>query len=477
MRTFHRYLVLISLSAAIALATGCKSSQNPADTNQVQDQNPSQDPAAANVAPISNASYDQGAPSSGSYATPSSNSSPDQYPSAQYGGGDNNNPDYSNNNDGYDQPVEYADQAPPPLPEYDQPPCPGDGYIWTPGYWNYGSDGYYWVPGAWVYAPYQGALWTPGYWSYDRNRYGWHRGYWGRHIGYYGGINYGFGYVGYGYQGGYWNGDQFAYNRTVNNVNTTVVRNVYNYRIVNNNTTVNRVSYNGPGGVQVRPRPAEIAAVREQRTPPMSSQLQQVQAAKADRGNFAAVNQGRPQMAAMTKPLPADHNIRPPAPVAMRNQTMRAANAPRAGQSTAQPQPQPRVSEPADRGRPGMSAQPAPRQQQPVPQEQHRPAAVQQSARPQPAPERQAPAQHAQPAPERQEPAPQRPMQEQRPAPVQHPQQLPPAQERSVPQHEAPAPEHQAAPPKHEQAPAQKPAPQHKPAPEPKQDEKDKRPQ
>ena len=28
-----------------------------------------------------------------------------------------------------------VDIAPPPLPVYDQPPIPGDGYIWTPGYW------------------------------------------------------------------------------------------------------------------------------------------------------------------------------------------------------------------------------------------------------------------------------------------------------------------------------------------------------
>ena len=155
--------------------------------------------------------------------------------------------DQSGDYDSYDQPVEYAPQAPPPLPQYDQPPCPGDGYIWTPGYWDYASQGYYWVPGAWVYAPYQGALWTPGYWGYDRGRYGWHRGYWGRHIGYYGGINYGFGYVGFGYQGGYWHGNQFDYNRSVNNVNTTVVHNVYNY------TGCQQHHHDKPGELQ-RPR-------------------------------------------------------------------------------------------------------------------------------------------------------------------------------------------------------------------------------
>src|SRR5882757_7148519 len=55
--------------------------------------------------------------------------------------------------------------APPALPVYEQPLCPGDGYIWTPGYWAYGDEGYYWVPGTWVLAPQPGYLWTPGYWG------------------------------------------------------------------------------------------------------------------------------------------------------------------------------------------------------------------------------------------------------------------------------------------------------------------------
>ena len=42
--------------------------------------------------------------------------------------------------------------APPKLHVYEQPICPGDGYIWTPGYWAYDDD-YYWVPGEWVMAP------------------------------------------------------------------------------------------------------------------------------------------------------------------------------------------------------------------------------------------------------------------------------------------------------------------------------------
>ena len=40
--------------------------------------------------------------------------------------------------------------APPVIPVYAQPPCPTEGYLWTPGYWAYGAAGYYWVPGVWV---------------------------------------------------------------------------------------------------------------------------------------------------------------------------------------------------------------------------------------------------------------------------------------------------------------------------------------
>ena len=105
------------------------------------------------------------------------------------------------------QPEDSAPQPPPSLPDYDQPPCPGDGYIWAPGYWYYAPAGYYWVPGAWVAAPFTGALWTPGYWAFARGRYNYFHGYWGPHIGFYGGVNYGYGYTGYGYRGGYWQGN------------------------------------------------------------------------------------------------------------------------------------------------------------------------------------------------------------------------------------------------------------------------------
>lgn len=57
--------------------------------------------------------------------------------------------------------------APPAIPVYTQPVCPGEGYIWTPGYWAWDPDfdDYYWVPGTWVEPPEVGFLWTPGYWD------------------------------------------------------------------------------------------------------------------------------------------------------------------------------------------------------------------------------------------------------------------------------------------------------------------------
>jgi WXXGXW repeat (2 copies) len=61
-----------------------------------------------------------------------------------------------------------ANIPPPPLPVYDQPPIPGPGYLWTPGYWDWSDDAddYYWVPGTWVEPPEPGYLWTPGYWRF-----------------------------------------------------------------------------------------------------------------------------------------------------------------------------------------------------------------------------------------------------------------------------------------------------------------------
>ena len=193
--------------------------------------------------------------------------------------------------------------GPPALPVYAQPLCPGPGYIWTPGYWAYDpADGYYWVPGTWVLPPEPGFLWTPGYWGWSGGLFMWHAGYWGLHVGFYGGINYGFGYTGVGYAGGYWRGGAFFYNRSVNNINVVNIRNVYTHEVIHN-ASVTRVAYSGgPGGIAARPTAAEMTAEHERHIEATSVQQQHQSLARQDRSQFASVNHGKPSVAASARP-------------------------------------------------------------------------------------------------------------------------------------------------------------------------------
>jgi hypothetical protein len=311
------------------------------------------------------------------------------------------------------EPPVYTEQPPPPLPDYQQPPDPGENYYWTPGYWNYEGAGYYWVPGAWVVAPFTGALWTPPYWNYEGARYRLHPGYWASHVGYYGGINYGFGYVGRGYYGGYWNNGKLYYNRSVTNVNINVVHNVYNASVpVPSNS--NRISYNGgKGGLNTRPVPAEMAVLQERRTPPVAAQVQHSRDSAASRQQFAAENRNRPAELVARQPLPA--------------------------------------ARPVEAQRPLQAQRPAP--QRPEPQQPQRAQAI----RPEP------------PRPEPQRPEPQRqeqPRPENRPTPFARPQQPASRPEPARPQ-VAPQPAVRPEPPRPQAAPAarselQRPEPEHK---------------
>jgi YXWGXW repeat-containing protein len=205
--------------------------------------------------------------------------------------------------------------APPPLVVYDQPPCPEPGLMWTPGYWGYGPDGYYWVPGAWVPAPYTGALWTPGYWGWSTGFYMWHPGYWGPHVGYYGGVNYGFGYMGIGFVGGAWHGGAFAYNTAVVHVNTVVIHNTYIDRtVVERNTIVNdrHVAFSGgPGGINHAPSADERMAMSEHHLAPTSFQTQHANSAMGDHNAYFRNNGGRPQNTAVSRPLASENHPAP----------------------------------------------------------------------------------------------------------------------------------------------------------------------
>jgi hypothetical protein len=371
--------------------------------------------------------------------------------------------------------------APPILPVYVQPPCPEPGLMWTPGYWAYDYDngGYYWVPGAWVPAPYEGALWTPPFWGWESGVYMFHPGYWGMHVGYYGGVNYGFGYMGVGFVGGEWHGRDFAYNTAVVNVNRTVIHNTYiNTTVVHETTIVNNnhIAYSGgPNGIHHDPGPEERVAMHEQHLAPTQYQQQHIQQARTERSNFFNANHGHPQQLALARPLPAAHYNPPAAGANMRgNAGGRPADVNGNAGANARPggfngnanggvnarpgnvnggnagaRGEYRPAAPANQpsARPAPESRPAPQQQyRPEPQQQQRPEA-------RPAPEsRPAPQQQYRPEPQQQyRPAPQ-PRPESRPAPQQQPRQeyrpapQPRPESRPAPQQSRPEPRPESHP-------------------------------
>ena len=248
--------------------------------------------------------------------------------------------------------------APPPLQVYDQPPCPDDGYIWTPGYWAYGDNAYYWVPGAWVQPPEVGVFWTPPYWGWDDSAYVFYPGYWGQNVGYYGGNNYGYGYGGHGYGGGRWQGGHFSYNTAVNNVSSAHVQSTYADRTAMNNKT-SKVSYNGgKGGVQVQPTAQERQFANARRTQTATSAQQSpVRTASQVQPNPAnAPFTGEPVKPAVT-PQPKEVNPQPAA--IFHPQPQAQQQAPQQQQPPPQPKAEPR-QEPAQAQQPVRQQQPPP---------------------------------------------------------------------------------------------------------------------
>lgn len=186
--------------------------------------------------------------------------------------------------------------APPELPDYSQPPCPTDGYLWSPGYWAYGSDGYYWVPGVWVAAPQVGFLWTPGYWGFGDGGYFWNGGYWGPTVGFYGGVCYGYGYGGSGFYGGRWDGGHFQYNTAAWHVGGGIHNTYVDKTVIHN--TGSHTSFNGKGGITRQPNASEQAAAKEDHVKPNAAQQSHEQKAIANKNQRATANGGHPSTTA-----------------------------------------------------------------------------------------------------------------------------------------------------------------------------------
>jgi len=192
--------------------------------------------------------------------------------------------------------------APPILPIYAQPPLPTDGYVWIPGFWHWSQvAGYYWVPGTWVLPPSPDQLWTPPYWAWADGAYLFHAGYWGAQVGYYGGVNYGYGYFGSGYQGGRWEGKEFVYNRAVTNVGKINVAHVYQQKVAGTNNA--RTSYaGGTGGLRSEPTAEERSAEHDAHAPATAEQTKHIAAAAGSPALAASRNKGRPAVAATSHP-------------------------------------------------------------------------------------------------------------------------------------------------------------------------------
>ena len=401
-------LIGVAMGLAIALGTtGCHKTAQPAPSTAV-DQN-SADPADANsvsgnasatgaaqqpVQVLGERAQNQGQQQGEDYSQQQAAPIVRQAPAASQQQATSSGTYASTNNNADDQLSQQQAEAlyasdlsdaeakdpPPPLPDYEQPPAPGPDYLWTPGYWAWNSGGYYWVPGNWVSAPYQGALWTPGYWGFFGGHYRFHHGYWGLHIGYYGGVDYGYGYVGHGYYGGYWNHDHFFYNTTITRVNVNVIRNVYVHPVVVNNVIItgrigNRVSFNGGrGGLVVQPLPSELHVLQERRLPPMAAQEQIRRDAAQNRQQFFSQNAGRPVIAVAPRPVEADRMLPAELPRTSFPVGQRAGfgNAGPAQPQMRSYQQQPQSQQPVRTIQPSPSVQPhtAPITPQPQPQPQ-----------------------------------------------------------------------------------------------------------
>jgi hypothetical protein len=209
---------------------------------------------------------------------------------------------------------------------------PAYGYVWTPGYWTWNADlnDYYWVDGAWMLPPSLGLLWTPGFWAWDDGVYVFNPGYWGANVGFYGGIGYGFGYWGRGYDGGYWRGRTFFYNRLDNNIGRLRVNALYEHRIAYGRLG-GRASFNGgPGGVVAKPNADEITASHEAHVAPTPAQSARRAAAMADPAMRAGANHGRPALGGSSAP-PVAHSSREGAFASRHDRSASGASHPRPG--------------------------------------------------------------------------------------------------------------------------------------------------
>jgi hypothetical protein len=75
--------------------------------------------------------------------------------------------------------TEITSDMPPPAPRVEITPAARDGFVWSPGYWDWGGHAYYWVPGSWVVQR-RGAHYVANQWEQTGNQWHFLRGHWER---------------------------------------------------------------------------------------------------------------------------------------------------------------------------------------------------------------------------------------------------------------------------------------------------------
>jgi len=72
----------------------------------------------------------------------------------------------------------YVETAPPAVRVEAAIVSPGPGYVWVPGYWNWGGSAYIWTPGVWHLPPQPHVKWVAPQWRHVKR--GWYRvdGHW-----------------------------------------------------------------------------------------------------------------------------------------------------------------------------------------------------------------------------------------------------------------------------------------------------------
>jgi hypothetical protein len=190
-------------------------------------------------------------------------------------------------------------------------------------------------------------------------------------VGYYGGVNYGFGYMGIGFAGGMWDHGFFRYNTAIMHVDGRYIHNTFEDRGMVDRYTVARGSHvafsGGPGGIHHDPMPEERIAERDSHMDRSSFQMQHEGAARNDHSSYFKANGGHPATLAVQRPMTAPMHNGP--------------------QSMGRPEQQMRTeSHPQMRPEPQQQSRPSPQQQmRPAPQ-QHAAPAAKPSAKPAPKP-------------------------------------------------------------------------------------------